>query len=227
LIDDDTFTMNPKHAREVCEELIKIGNKLPWTCEARATLDYKTLEMMKKAGCRLIVVGFESIHQDVLSAVKKGLKQTRVEKFVQAAKQSKLKIHGCFMAGNPGDTLEKLDATLDWALSHNFDTVQFFPLQLYPGTSAYDAAKADGFLEESDYRRWLTEDGLHNMTLIANDQGLTREQAISFCNEARRKFYLRPSYILRKSMDLFLDPVEFRKTVIGFLNIRKYLFAKS
>jgi radical SAM superfamily enzyme YgiQ (UPF0313 family) len=226
LIDDDTFTMFSEHAADVARELIKIGNKIPWTCEARATLDFDTLKLMKSAGCRLIVVGFESVDQKVLNNIKKGIKQTNADKFVVAAKKANIKIHGCFMAGNPGDTRETLNATLDWALKNNFDTAQFFPLQVYPGTAAYEEQKNAGRLKEQSYRMWITEAGMHNMTLKESDTGLSESEILDFCDEARRKFYLRPSYIIRKSLDIVLDPAEFNKNVKGFLNIRKHLFSR-
>jgi radical SAM superfamily enzyme YgiQ (UPF0313 family) len=216
--------MFSEHAKEVAQELIKIDNKIPWTCEARATLDFETLALMKKAGCRLIVVGFESINQKVLNNIKKGIKQTNAEKFVESAKRAKVKIHGCFMAGNPGDTIETLEATLSWAIENNFDTAQFFPLQVYPGTTAYEEQKASGRLKKQPYRMWITQDGMHNMTLKESDTGLTENEILDFCDDARRRFYLRPSYIFKKSLDIFLDPSEFFKNVKGFLNIRKYLF---
>jgi radical SAM superfamily enzyme YgiQ (UPF0313 family) len=226
LIDDDTFTMFSDHAKEVAKELIRVGNKIPWTCEARATLDYEALSLMKKAGCRLIVVGFESINQKVLNNIKKGIKQTNAEDFVEAAKKAKVKIHGCFMAGNPGDTLETMNATLEWAINKNFDTAQFFPLQVYPGTAAYEEQKTKGLLKKQPYRMWITDEGMHNMTLIKSDSGISEQQILDFCDLARRKFYLRPTYILRKSLDIFLDPMEFKKNVIGFMNIRKHLFKR-
>jgi anaerobic magnesium-protoporphyrin IX monomethyl ester cyclase len=225
LIDDDTFTMFSEHAQEVAKEMIKNGNKLPWTCEARATLDYETLALMKKAGCRLIVVGFESVDQTVLNNIKKGIKMTNAEKFVEAASKAGVKIHGCFMAGNPGDTMETLNTTLEWAISKNFDTAQFFPLQVYPGTAAYEEQKGKGLLKQQKYREWVTKDGLHNMTLTKSDAGMTEQEILDFCDNARRRFYLRPSFILRKAMDIVLDPVEFKKNVKGFMNIRKYLFS--
>ena len=224
LIDDDTLTMFPEHAKEVSAELIKVGNKIPWTCEVRANLDFETMKAMKLAGCRLVVVGFESIHQDVLNKVKKGTKQSNVEKFVEDARDANMKIHACFMAGNPGDTLPKLQSTLDWALKNKFDTAQFFPLQVYPGTEAYGKEQAAGRVKKQKYRMWITETGMHNMTIQSNDEGLTEKDVLDFCDYARRKFYLRPSYIFRKSLDVILDPVEFKKNVKGFINIRKHLF---
>ena len=46
LIDDDTFTMNLKHAQQVAQELININNKVVSTCESRPTLNYETLSLM-------------------------------------------------------------------------------------------------------------------------------------------------------------------------------------
>ena len=226
LIDDDTFTMKLSHTCEVSRELIKINNRLPWTCQVRATLDFKTLDLMKKAGCRLVVVGFESIDQNVLANVNKGIKRMHFEDFTKAARKAKVKVHGCFMAGNPGDTIDTLNATLDWAINQNLDTAQFFPLQLYPGTTAYKMYKTNGLLKQQPYRMWVTEEGMHNMTLMETDTGMTEQQILNFCDEARRKFYLRPSFIFKKCLDLFHDPAEFMKNLKGFINIRKHLFAK-
>ena len=227
LIDDDTFTMKFAHARDVANELIKIGNKIPWTCEVRATLDFETLRLMKKAGCRLVVVGFETVNQTILDNIKKGIVQTNAEKFVKDAKKARIKIHGCFMAGNPGDTLETLNETLKWAISKNFDTAQFFPLQVYPGTAAYEEQSNLGLLKKQPYRMWVTKDGMHNMTMIESDTGLTETQIRDFCDSARRQFYLRPAYILKKCLDIFYDPDEFKKNVKGFINIRKHLFNRN
>ena len=226
LIDDDTFTMKVNHAREVAKLMIANGNRLPWTCEVRASLDYETLALMKQAGCRLVVVGFESIDQGVLDNVRKGIKMPAAEKFVADARKAGMKIHACFMAGNPGDTMETLNATLNWALDKNFDTAQFFPLQVYPGTAAYDEQMANGLVKNQSYREWVTPEGMHNMTLRESDTGLTEREILDFCDMARRRFYLRPIYIMRKSLDIFLDPVEFKKNVKGFMNIRKHLFSR-
>jgi len=227
LIDDDTFTMSTKHAQKVAQELIKNDNKILWTCESRATLDYETLVLMKKAGCRLIVTGFESVSQDVLNKVNKGIKFSNVDLFVDSAQKAGIKIHACFMAGNPGDTLDTLNATLKWALSKpNFDTAQFFPLQVYPGTKAYTWAQETGYLKKQDFRDWVTPSGMHNMTIVKNDMGLSFQECLDFCDYARKKFYLRPNFIIKKIYEGFKQPQEFKKNLIGFLKIYKHLFKK-
>lgn len=224
LIDDDTFTMNKAHAIATATELIKVNNKIKWTCEARGNLDYETLRLMKKAGCRLIVTGFESVDQDVLNKINKGVKMPVVEQYVKDARKAGIKIHACFMAGNAGDTKETLEKTLQWGLKQNFDTMQFFPLQVYPGTKAYDWAVESGYIKEQEFRKWVSPSGMHNNTLKFNDKGLTYQEALDFCDEARRRFYLRPSYIISKGIEGIFNPVELRKNIKGFLSLRKYLF---
>jgi len=227
LIDDDTFTMNSEHARRVSRELIKIKNKIPWTCEARATLDYETLSLMKQAGCRLIVTGFESSDQNVLNKINKNVKMDQVQNFVDSAHKAGLKIHACFMAGNPGDTLETLESSLQWSLKQKaFDTVQFFPLQVYPGTKAYDWAVDADLIKDQDFRSWVTKSGQHNMTLVANDTGLSGTDCLDFCDHARKEFYLRPKYIIRQIARGLVSPQEFKKNFKGFVKLSRHLFKK-
>ena len=88
-IEDDTFTVYKKHIIEVCQLLIKQKNKLTWTCNVRADLDEETMRWMKKANCRLIIVGFESGSNKILALMKKGM---RVERFKSSRKCKKDRI---------------------------------------------------------------------------------------------------------------------------------------
>ena len=54
-------------------------------------IDYETLSFMKKAGCKLIVTGFESVDQDVLNKINKGSKIDEVYNFVNDEKKQTLK----------------------------------------------------------------------------------------------------------------------------------------
>ena len=66
LIDDDTFSFDKAHTLEFAELMIRSRVKLPWTVECRANLDFETLSAMKRAGCRLVVAGFESADDAIL-----------------------------------------------------------------------------------------------------------------------------------------------------------------
>ena len=65
-IEDDTFTGSQARAIEFCREMIKRGVGLKWYCNVRADLKCETMEWMKKAGCVLVTVGYESANKDIL-----------------------------------------------------------------------------------------------------------------------------------------------------------------
>ncbi|MGE5812392.1 MAG: B12-binding domain-containing radical SAM protein, partial [Ignavibacteria bacterium] len=220
-IEDDTFTVYKKHTIEVCKLLIEQKNRLTWTCNVRADLDEETMRWMKKAKCRLLIVGFESGSNKILGLMKKGM---RVERFKAAenARKSGLLIHACYMMGNRGETLETMNETLELAKKINTDTAQFFPLMLYPGTEAYDWAKKEGLITAKTWDDWLTPEGLHNTVVGTHD--LSPKEIVDFCNYARREYYLRPAYVLMKVRTILTHPSELRRTVKAFFNFYKYLF---
>ena len=56
--DDDTFTDDLPRAEEIARRLGKLG--ITWSCNAKANVPRKTLEIMKDNGLRLLLVGYES-----------------------------------------------------------------------------------------------------------------------------------------------------------------------
>jgi len=75
-------------------------------------VSYETLHALHQAGLRLVCVGFESGDQRVLDNIKKNITEEKFFEFRDAARRAKVLVHGCFMAGNPGDTRESLQKTL-------------------------------------------------------------------------------------------------------------------
>ena len=225
LIDDDTFSFNQEHTMKFCELMIQKKIRIPWTVECRADLKYETMAMMKKAGCRLIVVGFETADNQILKNIKKGLTVERMNRFVLDAKKAGIMIHACFMAGNQGETRDTLMKSLKFAKEINADTCQFFPLMVYPGTEGYDWAKRNGYLVTTDYKEWLTGEGLHNC--VVSTPELSANELVSFCDYARTRYYLNPRYLMYKFLQMIKHPEEIRKTLKSAKTFSKYLFKKS
>ncbi|OGS17294.1 MAG: hypothetical protein A2219_03430 [Elusimicrobia bacterium RIFOXYA2_FULL_50_26] len=224
LIDDDNFTADQPFVEEVCDEIVRRGLSVTWTAEARVELAYPVMVKMKRAGCRLLVAGFESGVQQVLDAVNKGTTVARAEQFLRDARRAGLRVHGCFMAGNRGDTRETLNSTLQWAMKQKLDTAQFFPLMVYPGTEAYQWASSNGYISAGSFRDWLTADGMHRC--VISSENLAAGELVDFCDHARRKFYLRPRYFLYKLADILRHPSETGRTLIAARKLFSHLFRK-
>jgi radical SAM superfamily enzyme YgiQ (UPF0313 family) len=225
VVEDDTFSADSRRVEEVSEALMAAGNRLPWTANVRATLSLEAMRKMKAAGCRLIIVGYESGSQEVLDRVTKGTTVEQNLEFAERARKARLMVHGCFMAGNPGETRETLEQTLSMAIRLRPDTAQFFPIMAYPGTRLFEQFRESGSIRTNDYSKWVTPEGLHNC--VVDLPGLPAAELVGWCNSARKRFYLRPSYLLYKAVQTLAHPTtEGRRTLRAFRTFRKYLFRR-
>jgi len=234
MLEDDTFIISKPRTLELAKELIRRGNKLPFDSNCRADIgaEGELLSTLHKAGARLFCVGFESGDVEVIHGMKKNNDDRRDAKyhqeafrFVQRCRAAGILVHGCFMVGNLNETPESMERTLQFAKKLRPDTAQFFPIMVYPGTTAYQEAKNRGYIQTEDWSAWLTEDGLHN-SIVTLPQ-ITHEQLVTFCDRARRSFYLSPSYLGYKLKQSMKDRRELQRNLKGFLTLSKYLVRGS
>ena len=87
--------------------------------------------------------------------------------------------------------------------------MQFFPLTVYPGTPDYGWAKDNNLLLSENYNDYLTEDGMHNSLVKMNDMNV--DEILKWCNDSRKKYYLRPKYLFYKMKQSILHPQEIRR----------------
>lgn len=222
VIEDDTFTVRKERVVEICNLLIERGlhKKLRWLCNARVNLDYDTMVLMKKAGCHLIIPGIESGSQEILNNIRKGTTLAQVEQYMADAKRAKIKVHACYMVGNKGETKETMQQTLDLAMRLKADTAQFYPLLPFPGTEAYAWAKENGYIK-GDYSDYVKEDGTINCLLELPE--ISAEEMVQFCDDARKKYYWRPSYIAHRLRVGLTDPEDLKRSIKAFGRIKDFL----
>ncbi len=221
MFEDDTLTVNLKRCREMSELILKRGLKVTWSGNSRVQVDLETLKLMKAAGCRSLLVGFESGNQEILDRMKKGITVDESREFMENARKAGILINGAFMIGSPGETKETVMETLNFAMEINPDVAQFYPMMVYPGTEAYDWARENGYLVSTDFKDWITDTGMHNC--VVRTPGLSERDLVEYCDYMRRKFYLRPSYILYKLKQAILHPSEGKRTFIAAKRFAKHL----
>lgn len=194
-IEDDTFTADRKRVIAICDEIISRGLRLIWSCNTRADLPYNVMEKMKKAGCRLLVVGYESGNQTVLNETRKGIKLEESLEFAKHAKKLKIKVFGCFMIGLKGDTLSTIEETFQFAKKVYPDMVFFQQVVPFPGTEYYRWAKERGYLITEDYAKWLNSDGY--LECLVNYPYATPEDIERLRDRLMSRYYFSFTYIVK------------------------------
>ena len=166
--DDDTFNIQKARTIELCAKLKPL--KLTWSCTSRVTTDYDTLKAMREAGCRLLIVGYESGDPQILKNIKKGATIERARDFTRDCHKLGLVIHGDFILGLPGETKETIRHTINFAKSLDVETIQVSLAHAYPGTEFHDFAEKNGFIinSQSDGRCRRAPDGPHRVSRTAS-----------------------------------------------------------
>lgn len=223
--EDDTLSASKKRCTALAKAMIREKINIPWTTNSRVDPDFETLKLMKDAGCKSLCVGFESGDQTTLNTMAKGIKKEKMFRFISDARKAGILIHGCFMVGFPGETRARINKTIQLSKDLKPDTVQFYPVMVYPGTEAYGDYVSNGWLTAKTYKNWLTPEGLHNC--VVRNETLTSDELVQICNDARRQFYLRFSYIAYKLGQIILKPTEAVRTVKAFKTFYRHLLRQS
>ena len=189
--DDDTFNIQKARTIELCEKLKPLG--LTWSCTSRVTTDYETLKAMSEAGCRLLIVGFESGDPQILKNIKKGATVERARDFAKDCHDLGLTIHADFILGLPGETKESIRNTINFAKTLDCETIQVSIAHAYPGTEFYDYAKAKRLHHQ---RTTMKDDGGHQMAHIEYP-GLPTDYVMEMVHRFYDEYYFRPKAAFR------------------------------
>jgi radical SAM superfamily enzyme YgiQ (UPF0313 family) len=191
MFDDDTLTDDRPRVEELARGLGALG--VTWSCNAKANVPYSTLEIMKRNGLRLLLVGYESGDDRILLNIKKGLLTATARRFSADCQKLGIKVHGTFILGLPGETRETIEKTVRYAKEVNPHTIQVSLAAPYPGTALYKEAVEKGWLEENGTANLVSQSGVQ-LAAIGYPH-LSREEIYHHLEGFYRSFYFRPSKI--------------------------------
>ncbi len=147
---------------------------------------------MKEAGCRRLIVGFESGDPQILENIKKGATVEQALTFMQHCKKLGLAVHGDFIIGLPGETPQTIERTWQFAKQLDCETIQVSIAHAYPGT------EFDTYLQQHHY---FTVDEMsdelgHQLPAIQYP-GLSRAEIVKAVERFYARYYFRPRIIFR------------------------------
>ena len=194
----DTVTLNVKTFGAFCEELI--ARKLPihWFGNARADnlTDPAFVRRLKQSGCWMLALGIETESDETRKDMMKRLEGQKIRAAIANMREAAIKSFGFFILGYPGDTPAQLERTVEYAIDLDPDFANFYPAVPYPGTELYAKAKREGLLASEDWSR------MEYSYYLLRGNGLDERTVMAAINRARRRFFLRPAYLLRHAGDV-------------------------
>ena len=157
---DDNFAANPRRTKELLREMIRQKLGFPWTTQVRSDIarDPEMLDLMARAGCTALYIGFESVDPSALEEMKKNQTVEEIRTSIREIRKRKIHVHGMFVFGFDSDTPATTRATVSFALKEKIDSAQFLLLTPLPGSGFYERMLSEGRLTDT---RWDTYDAHH------------------------------------------------------------------
>jgi radical SAM superfamily enzyme YgiQ (UPF0313 family) len=220
IIVDDTFTINKKRVKEICELIIEKGIKIGWFCFVRANdASYELFELMKRAGCFSMFFGVESGDETVLKNIKKGATIAQAKNALKISNELGFKTMAGFMFGNPGDTKETIEKTIKLALELNPIIGSFNIMTPFPGTEEYDRYINSHPAQMMNWDMFVPK----GVTPVIELEDLTKKDLQRYIYKAYLRFYLRFGQIFRiiKNLSSF---AEFKVYLRGALGLFRRIF---
>jgi radical SAM superfamily enzyme YgiQ (UPF0313 family) len=162
---DPNFYNDRKQLIELCSRMIKEELGIRWAaqCPINIGKDKEVLTIMRKAGCRLIFLGLETLYQKNLQSVNKPFKTEEYRELISKIQNAGIFVVGYFMFGLDHDTPE----TSDEIFSFVRDTKISLPLiNIYipmPGTRLFERLKHEGRLDHPDLKTFMKNSPLYSI----------------------------------------------------------------
>ncbi|MBN2053570.1 B12-binding domain-containing radical SAM protein [bacterium] len=150
---DDNFAEHRERTVDLLREMIRRKLRLTWSTQVRAGLarDINLIRLMKRAGCRTVYIGFESINPDSLDSVNKRQGVADLERAARGFRRAGIAVHGMFIFGLEDDTTRSLEQTVVQARKWELDSVQFMVLTPLPGTETFYQLEDEGRILFDDW----------------------------------------------------------------------------
>ncbi len=188
---DPIFTLDMKRIEELCKAIIKEGIDMELGCETRADrLNEDLLNLMYKAGFRIIKLGIESASPEVLRKSKRlPIELEHQEYIIKHCDKIGMKVVGFYIIGLENDTHESVKSTISYAKLLNTDFANFTVCTPIPGTEFYEIVKDKIFTENYDM--------FDNFHPTFHHNNLSTKDIVKYQEKAFISYYLRLGYIYK------------------------------
>src|SRR5882757_5724087 len=196
---DDNFAADLSFARELAEALAPLGIRWVTQMSINAAHDEAFLATLARSGCRGVLIGFESLDEPVLRAMRKTFNTMRGGFSVALAnlRRHNIRVYGTFVFGYDGERADSFDEAADFAIDNRFYLAAFNHLTPFPGTPLFARLQKEGRLL---YDRWWLDERYGYNGIPFQPAAMAPDDIRLGCLRARRRFYTWPS-MLRRAFD--------------------------
>jgi phosphonoacetaldehyde methylase len=172
---DDNFTADMQRAEDIFDGMIERGFDITWEAPNGLGVNFLSphlLEKMRASGCTSFTIAVESANSARLRKVRKPNYIKLAPPIVKKAKELGIEVRGFFMIGFPGETLEEVQRTIEYARGLELAVTNFAIVTPLPGTVFYREVVDAGLIDETtvDFEDFAYGAGELQLAAASNDE---------------------------------------------------------
>lgn len=185
---DDNFAGNIKESSTWLPELAKLNIRWITQMSINAAHDEQFLQALAKAGCKGVLIGFESLSDDNLKQMNKRFNTMKggFSNALANLRKYGIAVYGTFVFGYDFDHENSFAEAVSFAEKEGMYIAAFNHMTPFPGTELYQRLEKEKRLL---YPQWWLDERYHYNDVPFTPKQLTPEQVTKGCVEARRAFY--------------------------------------
>ncbi|MGW8288070.1 MAG: radical SAM protein [Desulfobulbales bacterium] len=220
---DDNIIANKSFARELFIALKDCN--INWMCQASINISQEDelLALMRASGCGAIFIGFESLSQENLSSMNKGVnKKFEFGSAIMKIQSHGILVHSSFIVGYDDDSPESFDELIHFIQENNLLVPLLNILTPFPGTKLFKRFEKEKRILHKDWDKYDTKH------VVFSPAGMSIEELLLGYKRILREVYSFDS-ILKKlnhywKIDFWkqsnrLDPVRLRYRILFALRL--------
>ncbi|NVM52166.1 MAG: cobalamin B12-binding domain-containing protein [Candidatus Helarchaeota archaeon] len=222
---DLTMTVKKDRVIEICKEIIRRKLEIIWEIQTRVDcIDKRLLNWLKRAGCTRIRFGVESGDPRILKILRKKFSTHQIEQAISWTKKAGLEVIAFFIIGCPGDTLQSINRTIDFAKKLNPDFAFFGIAIPTPGTDMLNLAIEQGIVPREIWTKFVKGKTTEIPIPRFETKEFDSEKLYKLLRKAYLSFYFRPKYFLKRLRKI-KSFSELRNHMKGFRNLLLEVFS--
>lgn len=203
-----------EYAKELMTALIPLRKKWGGLATSRITDDPELFELLQKAGCNYLLIGFESVDQRALNQIHKGFNRSvSYPELMRRLHGAGIIVQGCFVFGFDTDQRDVFEKTVAEVQDLRIDIPRYSFYTPYPGSPLFRRLQQEGRILSLD---WADYDTMH---VVIRPKNMSPVELYEGFRTAYRETFRLPN-ILRRTL---AGGLSFPITFVGNLTYRNFV----
>ena len=194
---DDIFTHDMDRVDRICDLILNRGIEKKYIIQARLEIAKRpeVIDKMELAGFSMLLLGIESAHDKTLHSMRKGFNTAMIRKYLAVLRDRPMLLHGYFIIGNIGESIEEMMQIEPFAHELGLDTIVLSSLRHYPYSGLDElVAQNPGYHLAPDGKIYSDHCSLKELKKIRRriyQKFYNKRQVLRILNKSRRSGLLK------------------------------------